>query len=111
MHLPLFNNEKQILDGYVFEHRFCAEVVDDEQIASKHIVQKCVSLGYGRRVRGEHKRAELVGAHKLHRITFSTIARAIALARQVLPVPTPPENTRVLHLEDGNLSTYFFIES
>ena len=35
--LSFFQSQKQIFDGYVFEHRLCAEVVDDEQIARERV--------------------------------------------------------------------------
>ena len=41
----------------------------------------------------------------------ATALRATALARQVLPVPVPPENTMFFKFTSGSLPEYFCINS
>lgn len=45
--LAFLYDEEKIFDSHPFEHRLCAEVVDDEQVRGEHVVHKRVALGNG----------------------------------------------------------------
>ena len=45
--LAFLYDEEKIFDSHPFEHRLCAEVVDDEQVRGEHVVHKRITLGNG----------------------------------------------------------------